>query len=140
MNKQFKVGDVVVRINCDNGGNARIGQLAHVVALDGDGSPFVEYEGRDGDNGGELWYHANAQLVPWRACEVVPGTTYKDREGREYREYRFVAYVEDDTIGIFLTQCNSAVLRQADGKLLNNPLREILPQQSNSHDRCLPNW
>jgi hypothetical protein len=64
-------------------------------------------------------------------CKFVPGTTYKDREGREYK---FIAHVPEATIyqrAIFLNQYNSVVFRSEYGSMSS--------KASENHLKILPN-
>ena len=135
MNKKFKVGDTVRRINTDNARGAKVGQIAEVRAV-GAYTITVFYIGCKIPTGhaGELWMSCNAELVPAlkSVCKFVPGTTYKDRTGKEYR---FVIYAEEAAPqwrAVFLTSSGNVTCRRVDGSVNISGSRwseDILPNK-----------
>jgi hypothetical protein len=76
MKKDFKVGDKVVRINSDNGGCARVGQQATVVAPFNGCVVYVSYPGQSHEG----WFPENMKLLASGPVFAVgdKGQTSKD--------------------------------------------------------------
>ena len=123
MNKQFKEGDQVVRVGkpCTLFGHrAEVGQLATVVwspyMVDGD----VTVKFVDGARTHtQSWARTYTELVQVQEspCKFVPGSTYRDRTGNEYR---FVVYAEEAAPpyrAVFLTSTGNITCRHSDGIL-----------------------
>ena len=111
MNKQFKVGDQVVRVGVSNAPGASLGQRAEVVRVHEGGDVRVSYK----DCSSEFWLNENTDYAPY-LCKFVPGNTYKDEEGREYK---FLLHVPEASSpyerAVFLNKYGSVVLRNEDG-------------------------
>ena len=135
MNKKFKVGDTVRRINTDNARGAKVGQIAEVRAVSAY-TITVFYIGCKIPTGhaGALWMSCNAELVPAlkSVCKFVPGNTYKDRTGKEYR---FVIYAKEAAPqwrAVFLTSSGNVTCRCVDGSVNISGWRwseDILPNK-----------
>ena len=112
MNKKFKVGDIVARNDgIFSGMRFEVTDVSEHWLTVKPTSPTAYTSGQ--------WDIKKATLVTPKQleCKFVPGTTYKDRTGKEYR---FVVYAEEAAPpfrAVFLTSTGSITCRHSDGIL-----------------------
>ena len=112
MNKQFKVGDVVERKD-DTLSGTRV-EVTNIKKQEWIGIRYLngQFKGLSAE-----WYTDKAKLVHEQVCKFVPGNTYKDRTGKEYR---FVIYAKEAAPqwrAVFLTSSGNVTCRRVDGSV-----------------------
>lgn len=114
MSNQFKVGDQVVR-TYDPYGMTPVGTKAVVTEV----TAFSVGVMFDGSGPNASWFKENCEVVNQSEvpkCKFVPGNTYKDEQGREYK---FLIHVPEASNpyerAVFINKRGAVVLRHEDG-------------------------